>query len=69
MSRLTYKDLAIYRKTNIGGYLDIQLWNDSILTSGVLFPLTISNEYELKNVNRAFNQLQNDLKELKKCII
>ena len=55
----------IYRKVNIGGYLDIQLWNDSILTSGVLFPLPINTQYELNNINKAFNQLQKDLEVLK----
>lgn len=57
---------VIYRKVNIGGYLDIQLWNDNILTSSVLFPLPINNQYELNNINKAFNQLQQDLEELKK---
>jgi hypothetical protein len=56
---------VIYRKVNIGGYLDIQLWNGNILTSGVLFPLPINTQYELNNIQQAFNQLQNDLKELK----
>lgn len=61
----TNDKVLIYRKNNIGGYLDIHLWDNKILTSGVLFPLIITTEWELKNINRAFNQLQKDLKELK----
>lgn len=61
----TNDEVLIYRKTNIGGYLDIHLWNNKVLTSGVLFPLIITTKWELENINRAFNKLQKDLEELK----
>lgn len=61
----TNDEVLIYRKTNIGGYLDIHLCDNKVLTSGVLFPLIITTKWELKNINRAFNQLQKDLEELK----
>ena len=55
----------VYRKTNIGGYLDITIHNDSYCTGELLYPLPISTEYELKNINNAFKILQSNLKELK----
>ena len=55
----------IYRKTNIGGYLEIHIFDNNVFKSGVLFPLIITTEWELKNINRAFNQLQKDLEVLK----